>query len=224
MSELRKQLLIGCGYPLRGAHPLRGGTAAQSTTTADQRYTKKIRVFDTSDRWEALTTLDVNQDCDPDLWCDLNAQPPWLAAPRRQSGDAAFGNLHELEGDYWDEIHAYEVLEHLGRQGDAHSFFAQFSELYRLLKPGGHLLATVPSKRSGFFWGDPSHSRAIVEESLVFLDQGEYIRQCDEHPTGMSDFRRIYKADFRLIDRNDNGASFYFILQAVKPSRWVQRK
>lgn len=213
MTELRKQLLIGCGYPLRGG------------TTADQKYRKKIRVFDTSDRWEALTTLDVNRDCNPDLWCDLNAQPPWVAAPRRKSGDAAFGNLHELDGDYWDEIHAYEVLEHLGRQGDAHAFFAQFAELWRLLKPGGHLCATVPSKRSGFFWGDPSHSRAIVEESLIFLDQAEYIRQCDTPvPTGMSDFRSIYQADFKRVDGNDTGGNFFFILQAVKPSRWAPRK
>lgn len=207
MSTLRRQLLIGCGYPLRGG------------ITSDSKYRKKMRVFETPDRWESLTTLDVNMDCDPDLWCDLNGQPPWVAKPRGN------GVLHEMEANYWDEIHAYEVLEHLGRQGDAYSFFAQFSEIYRLLKPNGHLLATVPSKRSGFFWGDPSHSRAIVEESLIFLDQGEYIRQCDSAtPSGMSDYRRMYKADFRLVDRNDNGASFLFILQAVKPSRWWERK
>lgn len=209
MSEPRKQLLIGCGYPLRGG------------ITADSKYRKKIRVFGESDRWGELTTLDVNQDCNPDLWCDLNGQPPWCASVK---ANGQYGELHELQEDYWDEIHAYEVLEHLGRQGDAFSFFAHFSELWRLLKPGGHLCATVPSKRSGFFWGDPSHSRAIVEESLIFLDQGEYIRQCDAPiPTAMSDFRSIYKADFKLIDRNDTGSNLFFILQAVKPSRWVPR-
>lgn len=208
MTELRKQLLLGCGYPLRGG------------TTADQRYRKKMRVFETPDRWESLTTLDVNKDCDPDLWCDLNGQPPWVAIPRDEKDRPYFGQLRIMESDYWDEIHAYEVLEHLGRQGDAHSFFAHFSEIYRLLRPGGHLLATVPSKRSGFFWGDPSHSRAIVQESLIFLDQNEYIVQCDRAiPTGMSDYRSIYKADFKLVDHNDNGGSLYFILQAVKPSR-----
>jgi hypothetical protein len=214
MTELRRQLLIGCGYPLR---PLHGGAHPEGMTS-DQRYRKKMSTIHTTNRWEALTTLDVNPECDPDLWCDLNAATPWIARPR---GKSAF---HELEGDYWDEIHAYEVLEHLGRQGDAHSFFAHFSEIWRLLKPGGQLLATVPSKRSGFFWGDPSHSRAIVEESLVFLDQSEYIRQCDgAQATGMSDFRSIYKADFKLIDRSDTGGSLYFILEAVKPSRWVLR-
>jgi SAM-dependent methyltransferase len=205
-----RQLLIGCGYPLHG------GT---STLRSGQRpYRMTLRVHGAVDTWDQLTTLDINPDVDPDLKCDLNGHIPWLAQPL---GKDAF---YELEGDYWDEIHAYEVLEHLGRQGDALSFFAHFSEIWRLLKPGGHLLASVPSKRSGFFWGDPSHSRAILPESLVFLDQNEYVKQCDGPvPTAMSDFRSIYKADFRQVEAHDSGTNFYFILQAVKPSRWKPR-
>jgi len=37
----------------------------------------------------------------------------------------------------------------------------------------------------------------------------------------MSDFRNIYRADFRVLQISDNRQSFAFILQAVKPSRWV---
>lgn len=136
---------------------------------------------------------------------------------------------HELLSDYWNEIHAYEVLEHLGQQGDANSFFAQFSELYRLLKPNGYLCATVPSRFSPWLWGDPSHRRAIVSESLVFLDQAQYQIQIDQiiaasqPPTAMSDFRDTlnYRADFKLVDSHDNRTMFTFILQAVKPSRGV---
>jgi hypothetical protein len=127
-----------------------------------------------------------------------------------------------LEGDYWDEIHAYQVLEHLGSQGDAAAFFAHFSELWRLLRNGGYLVAEVPSRFSGCFWGDPSHRRAIVAESLSFLDQAEYSRQCDgpeSTRTTMSDFRYLYKADFRCLDQADNRQDFVFVLQAVKPAR-----
>ncbi len=130
---------------------------------------------------------------------------------------------HELLSDYWDEIHAYEVLEHLGQQGDASRFLAHFSEIWRLLKPNGYLCATVPSVFHKGLWGDPSHRRVINEMSLVFLDQEQYQRQCDgPDPTPMSDFRQScgYRADFRLIDRHDNRTTFTFILQAVKPSRW----
>lgn len=195
-------------------------------------------------------TLDVNKALNPDLWCDLNGQPPWHAAPRDRREPESwqtsaldvskerhilpitespypYGVLHLMLEDYWDEIHAYEVLEHLGRQGDALSFFRQMSELWRLLKPGGFLVAEVPSRFSGNLWGDPGHSRAIVEETLVFLDQSQYVLQCDGSErtrTPMSDYRHIYRCDFKCTDHHDNRSHLVFVLQAVKPSRWVDPK
>lgn len=164
--------------------------------------------------WQGLVTLDNNPDVKPDILCDLdNTAFKWR--------DARDRHAEPLEGDSFDEIHAYEVLEHLGSQGNYRAFFHHFSEIWRLLKPNGYLCATVPSRYSGWLWGDPSHSRAILPESLSFLDQSEYVRQCDSlRPTHMSDFRFIYKADFRCVDKAENRESFMFILQAVKPSRW----
>jgi SAM-dependent methyltransferase len=159
-------------------------------------------------------TLDINRRVKPDIVCDLNGSPPWW-------GQAFGEGMPELlKSDSWDEIHAYQVLEHLGQQGDAHALLGQFQELWRLLRNGGYLVASVPSRSSPWLWGDPSHRRVIYPETLVFLDQSEYIRQCDgPHPTAMSDFRDIYSGDFRLIDQQDNRADFVFVLQAVKPSR-----
>lgn len=191
-----RELLLGCGRArkkLYNAHP----THPRSWRTA-----------------QGPTTLDVNCSVKPDIHCDLN-QVPWRG---NRNGEPRIA----LEGDYWDEIHAYQVLEHLGSQGDAVAFFGHFSELWRLLRSGGYLVASCPSRSSGWLWGDPSHRRAILPESLVFLDQSEYVKQCDvPHPTPMSDFRDIYKADFRVIDQADNRVDFVFVLQAVKPSRWV---
>lgn len=140
--------------------------------------------------------------------------------------------ITEERNDAWtfkpnsfDEIHAYEVLEHLGWQGSASEFFRDFSEIWRVLKPGGHLYATVPSRFSPWLWGDPSHTRAILPETLVFLDQSEYARQLDgERPTGMSDFREFYRADFVVKHRHDNREVFEFVLMAVKPSRYQEKK
>jgi SAM-dependent methyltransferase len=195
-----------------------------------------------------LTTLDLNPHCGADLQCDLNAVPPWVVYPSSQLFERGGANVDLLsqraglrlqaagmfeqawllESDYWDEIHAYEVLEHLGQQGDAASFLGHFSELYRLLKPNGYLCATVPSTHSKWLWGDPSHRRVINECSLVFLDQEQYQAQIDRRvsagqaPTNMSDFRDSlgYRADFKLIDQHDNRSTFTFIVQAVKPSRY----
>ena len=117
----------------------------------------------------------------------------------------------------FDEIHAYEVLEHLGQQGDYKLFFAQFSEFYRILKPNGYMLATCPSRHSVWAWGDPSHTRIVQPESLVFLSQPMYTHNVGKN--SMSDFRYIFKDDFEIMFTEDDKDTFRFIIQAIKPSR-----
>lgn len=143
-----------------------------------------------------LVTLDYNADHRPDVVHDLEKLPYPFAA------------------DTFDEIHAYEVLEHLGRQGDWRFFFDQFAELWRILKPGGYLAATCPSYRSMWAWGDPSHTRVITSGSLVFLSQKQYEKQVGVTP--MSDFRHYYKADFQAVHVAEDDISLVFVLQAIK--------
>jgi hypothetical protein len=182
--------------------------------------------------WQSVNgkpvTLDVNKACKPDLWADLNSHGDWFASHRADPDYEGFAYpvLRRMEDDTWDEIHAYEVLEHLGSQGDFTAFFHQFTQIWRILKPNGYLVAEVPSRFSGHLWGDPGHRRAIVAETLPFLDQSQYILQCDGPEatrTPMSDYRGTYKADFKTVDQHDNRNNFIFVLQAVKPTRWVGR-
>lgn len=151
--------------------------------------------------WNNLITLDINADHQPDVVWSLEDFP------------LPFGS------DEFDEIHAYEVLEHTGQQGDYVFFFAQFSEFWRILKPDGFLIGTCPSRNSPWAWGDPSHKRIVQPESLIFLDQREYVRQVGV--TAMSDFRFIYKADFEIVHASDKDGTFSFVLKAIKPSRIV---
>jgi hypothetical protein len=116
-----------------------------------------------------------------------------------------------------DEIHAYDVLEHLGQQGDWRAFFAQFAECWRILKPGGFLAATCPSYRSANAWGDPSHRRVITKETLAFLSQAEYAKQVGVTP--MTDFRPWYAADFEPRYLDEGADTLVFVLEAVKPAR-----
>lgn len=146
--------------------------------------------------WTELVTVDLNPDHRPDIVADL-AETPWPFA-----------------SDTYDEVHAYEVLEHLGAQGDYKAFFAQFSEIWRILKPGGMLFATVPAPGSPWVWGDPSHSRVILPESLVFLSQKQYQLQVGITP--MSDFRNIYTADLEPVWTDMTPETFSFALKAVK--------
>lgn len=150
--------------------------------------------------WSDLTTMDHDPDCGANVVHDLE-EYPW-----------------PFDDNSFDEVHAYCVLEHLGRQGDYKSFFASFAEIYRVLKPGGILAALCPSWKSIWAWGDPSHTRIISPASLVFLNREQYHNQIGK--TAMTDFRWLWKGDFEPIHIDDDGERFTFGLRAYKPVRF----
>lgn len=154
------------------------------------------------EEWANLTTVDFVREHRPDLVWDLTKT-----------------ERMPLDDNSFDEIHAIEVLEHLGQQGDFQTFFWQFEEYWRLLKPGGLFCATVPKFNSEWAWGDPGHRRVITQGSLVFLSQAMYQEHVGKGP--MSDYRQWYDADFDAImqDNKTNADSFIFVLKAIKPSR-----
>jgi predicted SAM-dependent methyltransferase len=157
---------------------------------------EKRLTCDGSQEWSNLTTLDYNADHKPDVVWDL-LSPSGLP----------------FEANTFDEIHAYEVLEHTGAQGDYKFFFWQFSDFWRVLKPNGHLLVTCPSRHSVWALGDPSHTRVLQKEMLTFLDQDAY-KQVGV--TSISDFRDIYKADFKAVHVLEDEEKFQFVLKAIK--------
>jgi SAM-dependent methyltransferase len=157
---------------------------------------KKLHPTNGSPHWSKLTTLDFDDSCNPDVVHDLEQLP------------------YPFEDNSFDEIHAYEVLEHIGDQGDWKKLFDQFSEIFRILKPGGFLYAMVPMWNSIWAFGDPSHRRVISKATLAFLSQEEYKKQVGK--TAMSDFRSYYKADFKVIHMNEAEHTFTFVLEAVK--------
>jgi hypothetical protein len=125
-----------------------------------------------------------------------------------------WGDLTTLDNNYFDGIHAYDVLEHCWQQGDYKSFFALFSEFWRILKPGGMFYGIVPLSTSEWIWGDPGHSCVITLNSICFLSQKIYDQV---GVSGVTDYRSIYKADFDLvcngkIEPND----LWFILRVIK--------
>jgi SAM-dependent methyltransferase len=158
---------------------------------------KKL-VFRGRSAWEGLTTLDRYAECEPDVVWDLE-QIPLPFAP-----------------DQFDEIHAYCVLEHCGRQGDWRFFFDQWADFWRIAKPGGTFHGLVPLYSSPWAWGDPSHTRIIGLECLTFLSQQAYRRQVGAG-SSMSDFRWYYTADWELLaSKVYEGGTLGFVLQAIK--------
>lgn len=151
------------------------------------------------EEWGDLTTLDINADHKPDVVWDLNVRPL------------------PFDDDTFDTIRAFDVLEHLGQQGDYRSFFAEWSEWWRILKPGGILYGISPHWASPWAWMDPGHTRVIGPELFTFLSQKNYETQVGVTP--ISDYRFLYRGDFNLIHSVVDGGTYQFGLRAVKPSR-----
>ena len=151
--------------------------------------------------WDKLVTLDNDPNCGADIEHDLERLP------------------YPFADETFDEIHAYHVLEHTGRQGDFRFFFAQWMEFYRLLKPDGLFCGVVPARGSPWAWADPGHTKIIEKESFVFLDQTEYTKQVGV--TALADYRRFFRGDFapRHWEVGVTGEQNFFVLQAIKPSR-----
>ena len=120
------------------------------------------------------TTLDINPDCNPDVLFDLDA--------------IERGDKLPFPDKHFDEIHAYEVMEHYGHMGDYVGFFTGMNELWRILVPGGNLFGTCPGTLSVWAWGDPGHRRVISSETLGYLDRRTY---ADLGKNSASDYRRL---------------------------------
>jgi SAM-dependent methyltransferase len=157
---------------------------------------KRIKHGDINSGWKDLTRLDIDPACKPDVLHDLNVTP------------------YPFADNTFDEIHAYHVLEHFGRQGDWKGFFEQFGEFWRILKPDGYLCALVPAWDSPWAWGDPGHTRVITRGTLAFLSQKVYEDEVGK--TNLTDYRHTYKADFALVAENEGEHEFGFIIQAIK--------
>lgn len=160
---------------------------------------KKLLSFPGKEEFENLTTLDINPDHKPDVVWDLTKRPL------------------PFEDNTFDEIHAYEVLEHLGQQGDWRAWFAEWSEWWRILKPDGYLFGTSPAPDSKWTWGDPGHTRVMSGEAFSFLQQTNYTEQIGK--TAMTDYRFVYRADFDVIHCKAENGNLQFGMRAVKPSR-----
>lgn len=165
---------------------------------AGSRHSKLLSLPGKED-WVSLTTLDINPAHKPDIVWDLNKHPL------------------PFEDDSFDEIHAYEVLEHLGQQGDWRAWFSEWSEWWRILKPGGCLFGMSPAPGSPWVWGDPGHTRAMTPEAFTFLVQPNYSEQIGK--TAMTDYRFVYRADFDVVHLKVQDETFQFGVCAVKPSR-----
>jgi SAM-dependent methyltransferase len=145
--------------------------------------------------FQNVTTLDIDPDCGADVIHDLNVLP------------------YPFPDEHFSEVWASEVLEHFGTQGDWKGWFAQWSEFYRIMVPGGLFFISSPAWDSPWAWGDPGHTRIISAEALTFLDQDEYVKQIGK--TSMTDYRHVWKGCFKIRHLMRAGHSMVYVLERV---------
>lgn len=164
------------------------------------RLKKQIKFQYIPQEFVNVTRLDLDPDCKPDVMWDLNNVPL------------------PFDDNTFNEIHACDILEHTGQQGDWRFFFRQFEDFWRILKPGGYFIGSCPMWDSPWAWSDPGHSRIFSKYTLIFLDQDAYNQVGD---TPMTDYRHVYKGNFRTMITTDdvpggNEHKWGFVLMAVK--------
>jgi SAM-dependent methyltransferase len=158
----------------------------------NSRDKKMVHELTPGKEFDELVTMDIDPNCGADVIHNLDHLP-----------------YEFFEDGYFDEIHAYEVLEHCGTQGDENFFFEQFNEFHRILKPGGVFCASVPHWQSIWAFGDPGHKRVLPPCIFNFLSEGFY-EQLGK--TACADYRHLIKGYWNLIGI-DEGEQVFFLLQ-----------
>ncbi len=139
---------------------------------------KKLYLDSEGPNWKGtLTTMDMNPDCGADVIWDLEKHP--LPFP-----DETF-----------DEMGAYDVLEHIGRQGDWKGYFDEFAEYWRILKPGGFFGVVVPIGPDAL--ADMGHTRFFHQNHFGFLSQQFYAESLAKGQA-VTDYRWYWKRNFEI--------------------------
>lgn len=152
-------------------------------------HTKQVQ-YDGKAEWAGeLTKMDINPNCGADVLFDMEL--------------VAVGNRLPFDDDTFDEIGAYNTMEHWGRQGDFRGWFHECGEYWRILKPGGLMSALVPIGQDAL--ADPGHTRFFHRNWFAFLSQAFYERN-DVLATCFTDYRGwAWTKNFDILYMQEHG-------------------
>jgi SAM-dependent methyltransferase len=162
-------------------------------------HSKRIKKTPDDDWVYPLVKMDMNPHCGADILYDLSLTQHKIQLP--------------FPANHFDEIGAFDVLEHWGAQGDWKAYFNEFAEYWRILKPDGLMYIIVPIGAAALY--DPGHTRFFSPAHFGFLSQSWYEAQ-DATGAPATDYRWYWKHDFEpVLHREVNGAHLAVILKKV---------
>lgn len=135
-----------------------------------------------------LTTLDINPDCGADIVYDMESIPA--------------GGQFPFDDNTFDEIGAFNCMEHWGRQGDWRGWFRECAEYHRILRPAGVMQILVPI--GGDALADPGHTRFFQQNYFGFLSQ-KFYELNEVKATCFTDYRWFWKKDFDILYMEEVG-------------------
>lgn len=144
-----------------------------------------------------LVTIDMNPNCGADHVLDMSVSCRFMP----------------FADETFDEIGAYDCLEHWGDQGNWRWWFEEMSEYHRILKPGGTMGILVPI--GGDALADPGHTRMFHPNHFGFLSQDFYKKQ-EVAKAPFTDYRWFWKKDFAIEHlANEGGHHLSVLLRKV---------
>jgi SAM-dependent methyltransferase len=151
-------------------------------------HSKRIKKSPDEDWSQPLTTMDMDPNCGANILYDLSLTQHKIRLP--------------FEDETFDEIGAFDVLEHWGAQGDWKAYFNEFAEYWRILKPDGLMYIIVPI--GGDALADIGHTRFFSVDNFKFLAQDWYTKQL-ELGQNITDYRWYWKRNFVTVHLENTG-------------------
>ncbi len=150
---------------------------------------KKIHYQGNSEWSGELVTIDMDPNCGASYVMDVGFE-------LSKASDCGLSiRLLPFDDEQFDEIGAYDSMEHWGRQGDWRGWFAEMSEYHRILKPGGTMGVLVPIGPDAF--ADPGHTRFFQANHFHMLRQSWYEEQLAAGRP-VTDYRWTWKKNFEI--------------------------
>lgn len=143
-----------------------------------------------------LTTMDFDPNCGADILWDMENRPL------------------PFEDGTFDEIAAYNSMEHWGRQGDFRGWFAEMNEYWRILKPFGLMGVMVPIGADAL--ADPGHTRFFDANYFGFCCK-DFYEQNMKQGTCFTDYRWLVKHWWEMKFCQNDGEHHLCVLMRKVP-------